>query len=278
MAITYIASLAAGNAVQVFLDLPEEATRVRVLRKRADTIGAADDAGSNVVFDGLDTQFIDTALLVNGTQYFYRPFYLIDGAWVAAPSRAITPAAAFSAIAPDVLDVVQQRLDAGLSVFVASGEIVSPQGHIPVLLATPEFENASFPFVSVHMQGDGQSDRFVGESLGGDVPIGIGDDLEVASTEGWLSRYQILVIGWSTNGDVRNLLRKALKTLVIANLPIFEAAGMSLIEPNFSDIDDMNTYPAPMYQTTCTITCIAPAAVETRAPVVTDVEADFYQS
>jgi hypothetical protein len=276
--ITYIASLAAGNAIQVFLDLPEDTTRVRVLRKRADTIAAADDAGANVVFDGLDVQFIDTALLVNGTQYFYRPFYLIGDAWVPAPSRAITPTAGFADLAADVLDVVQQRLDAGLAVFVAKGQILSPQNHIPVLLATPEFENCSFPFVSVHMQGDGQSDRFIGESLGADALMGIGDDLEVASTEGWLSRYQILVIAWCTNGDVRNLLRKALKAVVIANLPIFEAAGMSLIEPNFSDIDDMNTYSAPMYQTTCTITCIAPAAVETRAPVVTDVEADFYQS
>jgi len=275
--ITYIAPLAAGNAVQVFLAPPDEAVRCRVLRKRADTIAAADDPGSNVVFDGLARQFIDTAALANGTQYFYRPFYLVDDAWVAADSRAVTPAATFADISCDPLELVQQRLDAGLEALRTRGVLRHPNNHIPVLLATPALEDCSFPFVSVHQQNDAPADRFVGEILAPDEVLGIGDDIEVGSSEGWLSRHSILVIVWSNNGDARIALRKALKAVMLANLPIFEDAGMSLIEPSFADVDDMNTYQMPMYQATCTINCIAPAAVEVRSPVVTDAEADFYQ-
>lgn len=275
--ITYLASLAAGNAVQVFLDPPDGAVRCRVLRKRADTIAAADDASANVVFDGLERQFLDTTALVNGTEYFYRPFYLIDGAWVADAARAVTPAAAFSDLAPDSLDVVRERLDLGFACFVKAEALQTPQGHIPVLLATPTFENASFPFVSVHLQGQSPAERFVGEVLAPDYAVGIGDE-QVASTEGWLARQQILIIVWSQNGDARNDLRKALNAIVMINLPVLEAAGLSLIEPSFSDVDDMNTYEVPMYQTTCTLTCLAPAVVETRSQVVLEAEADFYPS
>lgn len=268
--ITYIASMAAGNAVQIFLDPPEDATRCRVLRKRVDTIGAADDAGANVVFDGLERQFIDTTLLVNGTEYFYRPFYLVGAEWMAEPSRSITPAATFADLSPDPLELIQERLALGFAHFVKAGTLVK---QVPVLLATPALEDCTFPFVSVHLQGAGPADRFVGETL---APGGIGDDGLFADNEGWLARNQILVIVWSKNGDERNLMRKVLNTIVTINLPVLEGLGLSLIEPHYGDIDDMNSYPAPMYQTTCTISCIAPAAVETRSPVATDVEADFF--
>jgi hypothetical protein len=274
--ITYLAPLPAGNAVQVFLAPPDGAERCRVLRKRADTIAAADDAGANVVFDGLERQFIDTTALVNDTEYFYRAFYLFGTEWVAMPSRSVTPAAAFTDLSPDALDLVRERLDLGFAAFVKSGALRHPQGHIPVLLATPTLENASFPFVSVHLQNNAPAERFVGEQLAGDMPVGIGDDAMVASNEGWLARVQILIIVWSNNGDARNLLRKALNAIVMINLPVLEGAGLSLIEPNFADIDDVNTYEIPMYQTTCTLTCVAPAAVETRTPIVRDAEADFY--
>lgn len=276
--ITFIAPMAAGNAVQVFLEPPEDAVRCRVLRKRTDTIEAADDAKSNVVFDGLERSFIDTTALVNDTEYFYRPFYLIADAWVAADSRAVTPAAGFADLAPDALDVIRERLDLGFAAFVKAEAIIHPQGHVPVLLATPSLENCSFPFVSVHLQGDAPAERFVGEQLAPDYAGGIGEEAYVASSEGWLARQQILIIVWSNNGDARNLLRKCLNAIVMINLPVLEAAGLMQIEPNFADIDDANTYEMPMYQTTCTITCIAPAAVETRNPVVRDAEADFYQS
>jgi hypothetical protein len=276
--ITFIASMAAGNAVQVFLDPPEDAVRCRVLRKRADTIGAADDPGSNVVFDGLARHFIDTTALVNGTEYFYRPFYLIDGQWSQAPSRAVTPAATYADLSPDALDVLRTRIEQGFAAVVQRGLLLPPSGNIPVLLATPSIESASFPFVSVHMQGDSPAERFVGEVLAPDALVGIGDDAQVASVDGWLSRYQFLIIVWCQNGDIRNAIRKALKAIVLANLPILEDAGLMLIEPSFADIDDMNTYPMPMYQATCTLSCLAPAAVESRTSTVQDVTADLFQS
>lgn len=270
MTISYIASLAAGNAVQVFLSPPAGATRWRLLRKRADTIAAADDAGANVVIDGDDKFVIDRNALMNGTQYFYRAFYLMGGQWVGAASRSVTPQAAFAEQETDVVDIVRDRTDLGFADFIARGVIQHPNNHVPVLLATPAYEDAIFPLVTVHLTAEAPAERFVGEMIGPDVSY---EELgEVGATEGWLSRYQLLIIVWCSNGDVRTAMRKALKAIVMTNLPIFESTQMSLVEASFADIDDVTTYQAPMYQATCTLSCIAPTAVEIRHPVVSGTE------
>jgi hypothetical protein len=261
--ISYIAPLAAGNAVEILLAPPAGATRWRLLRKRADTIAAADDAGANVVADGDDKYIVDRTALVNGTIYYYRAFYWVAGTWVAAASRPVTCEATFQPIGVDTLDIVQERLKLGLKVYVDRGLLTHMDGAIPVLLATPAYEGAPFPLFTVHLTNDGQEARFVGESLVEDQVIsGIGDEPdELVEIEGWLSRQQIQIIGWCLNGDVRKELRKALKAIVQANLPVFESIGMTQIEVQLSDLDDVSSYPVPMYQVSCSLSCIAPNAV-----------------
>ncbi|MCE3605741.1 hypothetical protein LXA47_19335 [Massilia sp. P8910] len=270
MAITFLAPVAAGNAVQIFLQPPAGTRRWRLLRKRTDTIAAADDPGANVVHDGDEKMVFDRRDLVNNTLYFYRTFYLIGPQWVATASRSVTPSAAYSDLAVDVLDVVRDRLDLGFATYVERGAIQHKQGHVPVLLATPMYEDAKFPLVTVHLLSDAPAERFVGELMGPDTSYE--DDQEIGSSEGWLSRYQLMVIVWCGNGDLRTVMRKALKSIVQANLPVFESTQMSLVEASFADADDMNTYQAPMYQATCTISCIAPAAVEHRTPMIRETD------
>jgi len=257
--ISYLASAAAGNAVQIFLSPPAGTRRWRLLRKRADTITAADDPGANVIHDGDDRMVFDRHALANDTEYFYRVFYLLAGQWIGAKSRAVTPKADFADLSVDVVSIVRERIDLGLATYVKRGLLRHKGGHIPVLFATPAFEDANFPIVTVHLTSNVPAERFVGESMGADV---LADDEEhMEGIEGWLARIQILIVVWCPNGDVRSEMRKALGAIVMANLPVFEATEMSQVEPSFGDLDDMNTYPVPMYQATCTLTCLAPAAV-----------------
>lgn len=271
MAISFIAPVAAGNAVQLLISLPPQADKFRVLRKRSDTIDSVDDPGSNVVYEGDGRMVVDRLALMNGETYFYRPFFLVDGVWVAESSRQVVPVASFTDISTDAVDIVRDRIDAGLSVYVDRGALSHPSGHMPVLLSSPAFENAPFPMFTVHLISDDPCHTFVGGVV---LPEVIGGDF-VDEVIGGLSRYTIAIIGWCLNGDERPLLRKALKSLVLANSEVFAAAGMSEVEPRFSDFDDMNTYPAAVYQTTCTLTCIAPSAITTPWAAVKEVFAEF---
>lgn len=273
--ISFIATAQSGNAVRIHLAPPEGACEVRVLRKRADTITAADDPGANVVHKGTDTMFMDRRALVNGTTYFYRAFYLIDSQWVATDSRSVVPKVEFVDVSPDVVELVRERIELGLAAYVERGDLVHPNDAIPVMLAVPaDIEGAPYPLVSVHMQTTDVAERGIGDVLTPDYPIGIGEvPDEVVSTEGYLSSHQILVIVWCTNGDVRNAIRRALVAILLANGDVFESEGVVLPKPSFSDVDDMNGYPIPMYQSICSMTCVAPTAVETRAPAIKSVEA-----
>lgn len=267
--ISFLASLAAGNAVQIFVAPLAGAIRWRILRKRTNDINTADDPAANLIHDGTDTYVVDSYLLANGTEYFYRAFYLIGADWVASDARSVTPDAQFADIQADVLDIVRDRIDLGFAVRLQKGQITNAQDHIPVLLATPPLEDVIWPMVSVHLTDDSQAERFVGEELIGG--IGDLDTGEGIHHDGWLSRYQIFIICWCSNGDMRKEMRKLLKSVVMSNLQVFEYEGMSQVEVKFSDSDDVNTYPMPVYQATCTLTCIAPSSIETRSTGITDV-------
>lgn len=269
MTISFLSPVSSGNAVRVLLMPPDGAQKWRVLRKRADTIATFDDAGANIVFEGDDQSFIDFTDLVNGQVYFYRAFYWLQNQWVAYPSRSVTPHDSFSDISADVVDLVRDRLDLGFAVYLAKGRFQNDISHIPVMLSTPAWEDVTFPLVTVHLNSLSQANRFIGEEMG--IGDAFPDTSELGEVRGWLSHYQILVICWCINGDVRAEMRKSLTSLVQANLPIFEAAGMTEVEITFSDADDMNTYQVPMYQATCTLSCIAPTAIENRIPVIRDV-------
>jgi len=169
----------------------------------------------------------------------------------------------------DALSVVRDRIDYGLAVEVARGVLIPKSGGISVLTAPPVFEQTRWPMVSVHLLSEGPQQRGVGEIV--ETDFYDGDDW--TESEGWLARAQIAVIGWSLNPDERIALRQALRRVVIANLPVFDACGMLQIEFMQQDIDAVSgEYPAPVYQAAGTLTCLAPIVVHGRADPITDVQ------
>lgn len=54
-------------------------------------------------------------------------------------------------------------------------------------------------------------------------------------------------------------------------MPLFRSAGMDQIEFSMSDIEDMETYQAPVYQTLTTLTCVAPYIVTNTVEAISDV-------
>ena len=271
MSIALIQSLPSGNAVQLILNLPAGTRAVRILRKATSDIAGFDDASARLVYEGRDRSFIDIAGLVNGTNYFYRAFYWNGTAWAGSPPRPVVPFCSFEDQSVDVQMLLRDRLDAGFAEYVRRGALKNKLGHIPVLTAAPMEGQVEMPMVTVHMVSDAPSDRAVGETLGLDEAEGE----DVDSFEGWLSTVQITIVGWTTSSDVRSLLRRAIKAILIANNDVFDSRGLTRIEPNFTDQEDFESYQTPMYQATCTFTVQAPSVVALRARAIADVAASM---
>lgn len=269
--IAMLQSLSVGNAIRVILDPPEGALSWRILRKVSDTFSGESDPDAMLVYEGAEKSALDTASLQNATLYYYRAYYWDGAAWTASATASATPNATYTDASTDVLTVVRDRLAQGLQIEVQRKALVPQSNAIQVLTAPPVFEGTRWPVVTVHLLSDPPIERALGELLE--------PDAQDASTElwneseGWLARVQLAVIGWSLNPDERIELRKALRRLVIANLPVFDAQGMLEIEFSQQDVDAVSgEYPAPVYQSAGTFTCVAPVLVGGQATPITDVQ------
>lgn len=265
--IAMIQPMAVGHALKVFLDVPANASRFRLLRKVTDTFTGEADPGAYLVSEDVGRAVIDSAGLMNGTLYYYRAYFLVDGAWQASPTVSATPAATYTDRSSDVLTVVRERLDLGLQVEVARGALVNDEGHIKVLTAPPIYEETVWPMVTVHLSNEAPGERAVGESPFPDES----DGSEWTEDEGWLARVQLTIMGWSLNPDERIELRKALRRIVIANLSLFDFAGMVEIEFSQQDTEDFGSYNAPVYQVLCTFSCLAPVVVGSNVGAIEEV-------
>jgi hypothetical protein len=258
--IAYLENMLPGNAVKVWLMPPDKTRKIRVLRKEADVFSGFDDPDAFLVreFSYSGTKvLVDYINLPNHVPAFYKVYYFIDGSWQEGNSKSIAPEAVFEDCIVDPLVIVRDRLEMGLKVMVERGVLSHPIGFIPVFTASPFIDQVKLPIVTVHMDGDAPDIRFLGEVTGSAI-----ESLEYRETEGGLSKTKLSIIGWSENGDERISLRDAIKTLLIANLPIFEEAGLLLPDWDFRDQEDFETYASPIYQTVCTFSCFAPSAVE----------------
>lgn len=268
--IARIQPLAAGNALRIFLEVPADALKLRLLRKVSDTFTGQDDADALLVADEILPAPLDTTALVNGTLYHYRAYYLIGAAWVASATVASTPAAIYADQGGDVLSLLRDRLDLGLQAEVARGTLSHDQGHIKVLTAPPLESETVWPLVTVHLQNESPSERGIGEVLATDT---FNEDTDSwGEAEGWLAGVQIIVMGWSLNPDERIELRKALRRIVVANLPVFDDAGMVEIQFAQQDTEDFGSYGAPVYQTLCTFSCTAPVLVGSDVAAINEVQ------
>lgn len=265
--ITLIQSMPIGNALRVFVSPPAGAEFWRVLRRTTDTFTGPDDAGAVLVHEGTDEVFLDATALVNGTQYYYKAWWWDGDAFIEGGTLSATPAATLEDSSVDVLKLLRERLEAGLAVELVAGRLVHQKGKIQCHSGPARYEDTMLPVVTIQLSEDMPTDRSTGEQLLPDEPIEPG----YREYEGWFSRVQIEVVGWSFNSDERNELRRALKRIVIGNLPIFEDAGCKKIEFIQRDTEDLESFNALVYQTWGTFQCLAPSLVSGEVGEISEV-------
>jgi len=263
--------LAVGNAVRIIVSSDVNWSRIRILRRVDDAfVGAEGDEDAIVVYDDISNgdSIVDTAGLINGQEYHYQLYAFMNGELVARGSPSVcTPIASYEDRSTDALTVFRDRISAGLRVEADRGILKHDSGSIPVYTAPPVYEETRWPVVTVHLQSESDGSRGLGELV--DV-----DDLEDEmwrESEGWLAKVQLTVIGWALNPDERIELRKALRRIIVANLPVFDANGMIEIGLQQQDIEDFTSYNTPVYQVMSTVTCQAPIVVSSRVGQITDV-------
>lgn len=268
--IALIQPLAVGNALRIFLEVPPAAEKLRLLRKIADTFTGQDDPAAFLAGNELTPMLLDVTGLVNETPYYYRAYYFQDGVWTATPTVSGTPVSTYDEQGGDVLSLLRDRLDVGLQVEVTRGTLTHEEGRIKVLTAPPIFEDTVWPLVTVHLQNESPSERALGEVVTADA---FNEETgEWNEAEGWLAGVQIIVMGWSLNPDERIALRQALRRIVVANLPVFDDAGMVEIQFAQQDTEDFGSYGVPVYQVLCTFSCTAPVLVGSKAGAILDVQ------
>ncbi len=263
--------ISAGNAIRIFVEPPTGSLRWRVLRKASDTFGDQDDTSALNAYEGDEKVFIDSQSLQNEVGAFYKAYFFNGSAWSTAPSILTTPSATYEDHSTDTLDIVCDRLRAGLLVEVQRQNLLSDLGYIQVYTAPPSMEkDLRFPLVTVSLSNECPYGRGIGEQL---IEDELEDDGDWFESEGWLASVQLSVVGWSLNPDERREMRKALRRIVVANLPVFADHGMQHVELSQQDSDAVSgEYGAPIYQVVSTFSCLAPVRVGSRASTVINVE------
>ena len=271
--ITMVQPLNIGNALRLFIEPPADAVRWRVLRKGSDTFsGDPEDPSALVAYEGDERVVVDAAHLQNEVMAFYRPFYLsFAGIWTPGRTAYGTPASIYEEHTTDVMSLVRERLEAGLKVEVERGSLVHELGYVQVYTAPPSQEqNLLFPLVTITLSSESSDVRAVGETISGDEFDSIGFDW--SESEGWLASVQLEITGWSLNSDERIELRRAIRRVVLANLPVFAAHGIDQVNLSMSDNDAVNgEYGAPVYQVMASFSCVAPVRVGGRVDAISEV-------
>lgn len=274
--ISMIQPVAIGNALKLFLTPPANAEYWRVLRKGTDDIADENDPYALVAYEGDDRAFTDCVSLQNDVRAYYTPFYRINGAWVRGQGNYGTPSATYVDASTEVLSLVRDRLEAGLTVEVERGNLMNELGYIQVLTAPPSMNmNISFPLVTVTLEEESPSVRGIGEDLTGqftDV-----EDETWLEEEGWLANVRLNMVGWSLNPDERIELRKAIRRVIVGNLNVFAAKGIVLPQLTLSDTDAVNGEfgETPLYLVSGDFTCTAPVRVGHMAGgTITDIDVE----
>ena len=270
--ISMIQPLPVGNALRLFLVPPMGSANWRVLRKADDSFTGHDDPDALIAYEGDERIFIDNKYLQNEVMAFYRPFYRTASGWQAGPTATGTPAATYTDYSTDVLSLLRERLEAGLKVEVLRGTFQPELGYVQVYTAPPSLEQGlRFPLVTLHLDNDSPAVRGIGENISADEFDSIGLDWD--ESEGWLAQVQLSILGWTQNSDERIDMRKALKRLIVGNLPVLSDQGIEQVDASFQDIDLINgEFTSPIYQVMCSFSCIAPVRVGNKQAALQDVE------
>lgn len=242
----------------------------RVLRKPSALFVDQDDPNAMLIYNGDDLKYmVDVSLLTNGTRYYYCVFYYDGTTWTRSAVVSATPNSTYTDDSVDVMGLVRDRLDYGLQNEITIGALTPATGHISVLNAPPVYEETNWPVVTVHMGNDADGERAIGENIFPDEfdpSTGLWNE-----NQGWISRTQLTIVGWSLNPDERIQLRKSLQKIIIGNLQVFDNAGIFQIGFSQQDVDDLTGYNAPVYQSACVFSCQAPAGVGNSEDSIVDV-------
>jgi len=247
--ITKLIPLISGNAVSLELSPPVAALYWRILRNTSGVF--ANENAQTIVYQGEGTELVDYDDLENGTPYFYKVFYWNGTAWISSQAaQAVTPALLFTDTSVDPQELVRARLDSGLNALIAAGKLTHPRNHITVLNASPQIEDTAFPVVTVHLQSDNPDNRFISDFTDNAI-----------DSIGWYSAVDLEVVAWCINGDERHDLRAAIKSVLIANLELFNASGLLQISTKFSDSEDFESYQCPIYRTHVSFSCLSDSSI-----------------
>ncbi|WCD43980.1 hypothetical protein ECML606-1_000029 [Escherichia phage ECML-606-1] len=260
--ITLILPQSCGNALQVFLQPPAGATAWQVLRlPRSGIKDDMSDPDALIVYEGDNIAFVDHHFLQNNVKYFYKAFYYVNGVWEPSNENYGTPMATYQDASTDTLQLLRDRLEAGLMVEVERKTLMNELGYIQVFTAPPQMENnLMLPCVTLSLESEEPSERFIGDTIN----VEYMDEADDMFTEqaGWLADVNISITGWSLNPDERLELRKAIRRVIIANLTVLADAGITLPKLSLSTEDAVSgEYDSPMYLVTGNFNCTAPIRV-----------------
>lgn len=262
--------LAAGNAVRLNVSLLDGASFMRVLRLPTDTFSGPDDPNAMPIIDDFAGEtLIDTEGLTNGTTYFYRSYDWVESAFVdSGISISATPNANYIADAVDPQELLRDRLQLGINVEIVRSQLKPETGKIAVITAPFAMEGTTFPVISVILDNTGPSERVLGDQIEG---FHDPSSNQWVDTNGWIARFSMSISAATFNLDERIQLRKSVRRVIQANLPIFNEAGMVQIELNQTDAEIQTDKSAVIYVSNATFTCLAPAFIQVFHDVVTDV-------
>lgn len=265
---------AAGNALRLLITPPAGAVWWRVMRRSSAPPAGPDDPGALVVADrSTDEVLYDTVCVENGPTYQYAAYYWLGSAWAAESDTASAVAASiYQDGGIDPLQVIRQRVDAGIAAEVAAGRLAPADGVVSVHVAPFWLaDDFAFPGISVHLTSSSPN---AGRCIGNDVfpPVDNGDGT-LTEFEGWIVSTQVEVVAVSLNGDERLALRRALARVLEANLLIFEGLGLQDIEVTISDSEDFAAKAAPLFFTSASISCSSASFVTITRPAFQSISA-----
>jgi len=271
--IAMIQLIPAGNGLKIILHPPAKTVRIRLLRRDDSAFTGESDPAALLINDGKETYIVDTAALYNGHVVYYCAYYFDGTNWTASAVVSATPNANFADMSSDAMTVVRDRIELGLQVYVDRGLITPSSGRIPVMTASPLVETTPMPLITIHLASDSSEDRFIGDMVANDIFDST--EWKWHSQDAYFSRVQLTIIAWCLNADERIILRNALKTVMISNFAVFDAAGLMQVDIQFSDQEDFVSYAAPIYQAVCNFTCYAASVVDSVDPAIRDLTSNL---
>lgn len=267
--ISFAQSLPVGNAARIVMAPPEGAVRWRLLRKSEDDFTGHDDAHALVVMDGDERSVVDRQTLLNGFTYHYKLYWTANGAdWTATPTVAVAVASTYQEVSEDVLMLVRERIDLGLQEEIRRDELRHPRNRIRCMTAFPWSETDIWPVVTVHLSSAASEVRGIGEVI---APDEMADEVWEEG-EGWFERVQLDVIGWSQNPDERQALRRSIRRIILANLPVFDDAGFLNVDLRQTDAEEPGDRNTIIYKSIGSFSCLAPVKVTGTIGSIEDVE------